>query len=38
MMDAVGASIQDAQSRKSMPVKTGDRVIQSKNNRSEVYE
>lgn len=37
MMDAVGASIQDAQSRKSMPVKTGDRVIQSKNNRSEVY-
>jgi hypothetical protein len=37
MTDAVGASIQDAQSRKSMPVKTGDRVIQSKNNRSEVY-
>jgi len=37
MMDAVGASIQDAQSRKSMPVKTGDRVVQSKNNRSEVY-
>lgn len=37
MTDAVGASVQDAPSTKAKPVKTGERIIQSKNVRSEVY-
>jgi len=37
MTDAVGASVQDAPSTKSKPVKTGNQLIQSRNIRSEVY-
>lgn len=37
MTDAIGASVQDAPSTKAKPVKTGERIIQSKNVRSEVY-